>query len=416
MLGVEAMIDEQSRGEQRKRKSPGQAARLGNFKVTLPGGLAVSGSGVIGLLIVGVIVLLGVFLVPRMLASDTVYTEPIEIPGTNGNPFMPSVGNDQRSLAAPPGTGGIFVGNTSGLYGGTLNKSNCDRQAMTKFLQAYPDKGAAWSETQGITQADLPRYISGLTAMLLRSDTSVTNHGFSDGHSTTLHSVLQAGTAVLVDKYGVPRARCYCGNPLTPPTSTTAKRYVGPTWSGFSPASITTIKPTAAEITEFSLVDPRTREVFYRLAGTAGEQDRPQTPLPSASIPETPPSVSPKTPESSPEPLPQPEPNTVPSGFIGTWTGSVTQDNSARSPYPVTVQITSGGVGQTVATGQYPSLECQVHWTLKQASPGEIVIRETVDQGPECVPIDVTLTLLDNRMMRYTFDGGLGRSVLQRVS
>ena len=129
-----------------------------------------------------------------------------------------------------------------------------------------------------------------------------------------------------------------------------------------------------------------------------------------------PPSAPPETPESRPEPLPQPEPNTVPSGFIGTWTGSVTQDNYARSPYPVTVQITGGGVGQTVATGQYPSLECQAHWTLKQTRPGESVIRETVDQGPECVNTDVTLTLLANGTMRYIFDDGLGRSVLQRVS
>lgn len=103
-------------------------------------------------------------------------------------------------------------GNTSGLYGGTLNNSVCDRQAMIKFLQAHPDKGAAWARVQGITHAELPSYISGLTPVVLRSDTSVTNHGFSDGDATTLHSVLQAGTAVLVDKYGVPRARCYCGN------------------------------------------------------------------------------------------------------------------------------------------------------------------------------------------------------------
>lgn len=408
------MTDEKSRDEQPKSKHSRRPPGLGNFKVTLPGGLAVSGSGVIGLLIAGVIVLLGVFLAPRVLASDAIYPEPIEIPGTNGNPFMPPVGNDQRNVAAPPGAGGTFTGSTPGLYGGTLNNSTCDRQAMIKFLQAHPDKGAAWSQTQNISQADLPRYISGLTPILLRSDTSVTNHGFSNGRATTLRSVLQAGTAVLVDSYGVPRARCSCGNPLTPPATTTAKRYVGTTWSGFSPASITTIKPTAAEITEFTLVNPDTKEVFYRRAGTAGEQDRPQT-TPPTSVPETP-SVSPETPEPRPDPRPQAEPNTVPSRFIGTWTGSVTQDDYPRSPYPVTVRITSGAVGQTVATAQYPSLECQVHWTLKQANSGEMVIRETVDQGPECVNIDVTLTLLDDGTMRYVFDGGLGRSVLQRVS
>jgi hypothetical protein len=63
------MTDEKGRDEQRKSKHPGRPPRLGNFKVTLPGGLAVSGSGVIGLVIASVIVLLGVFLVPKVLAG-----------------------------------------------------------------------------------------------------------------------------------------------------------------------------------------------------------------------------------------------------------------------------------------------------------------------------------------------------------
>jgi hypothetical protein len=39
-----------------------------------------------------------------------------------------------------------------------------------------------------------------------------------NGRATSFGSVLQAGTAVLVDKYGHPVARCRCGNPLTEPT------------------------------------------------------------------------------------------------------------------------------------------------------------------------------------------------------
>lgn len=430
------MAEEEASDEPPQSGQPEQSGRLGSFSVTLPGGLAVSGTGVIGLTAAVVLVLLGALLVPRALASDAIYTEPIQTPGTNGNPFMPSVGKDQGSVTAPPGTSGTFTGSTSGLYGGSLNNSTCDRQAMIQFLQAHSDKGAAWAAVQGIAQTDLAGYVSGLTPVLLRSDTSVTNHGFSDGRATTLHSVLQAGTAVLVDKYGTPRARCYCGNPLTPPAPPAKKRYVGPTWSGFSPASITTIKPAATEITEFTLVNPRTNEVLYRLAGTAGEHDRPQTPLPPPSIPEISPPVPSVTPESrpqpqpetlppprprplpdpQPQPLPPPRPNTVPSGFIGTWSGSVIQDDYAQSPYPITVHITGGKIGEKVASGEYPTLECQVHWTLKQVGSNEIVIRETVDDGPECLNVDVTLTLLAGGTMRYIFDGGLGRSVLERVS
>jgi hypothetical protein len=43
----------------------------------------------------------------------------------------------------------------------------------------------------------------------------VTNHAFLNGRVIAYQAILQAGTAVLVDKYGRPVARCRCGNPLT---------------------------------------------------------------------------------------------------------------------------------------------------------------------------------------------------------
>jgi hypothetical protein len=45
----------------------------------------------------------------------------------------------------------------------------------------------------------------------------VTNHSFVDGRAVAFQSILQAGTAVLVDQDGVPVARCRCGNPLLKP-------------------------------------------------------------------------------------------------------------------------------------------------------------------------------------------------------
>ena len=57
-------------------------------------------------------------------------------------------------------------------------------------------------------------HLSRLTPLVLRTDTVVTNHGYIDGAGDAFTSVLQAGTAVLVDDYGVPAVRCYCGNPL----------------------------------------------------------------------------------------------------------------------------------------------------------------------------------------------------------
>ena len=206
-------------------------------------------------------------------AGAEVVTEPIGTPGAN--PFMPSVGTDTPNVTPPPNTAGSFPGNTPGLYGGTLNASTCDPAAMVAFLQANPDKAAAWAGVLGITVGDIPGYVAQLTPVLLRSDTYVTNHGYANGKATTLISVLQAGTAVLVDKYGTPRVKCYCGNPLTPAAAVAEPRFVGPTWTGFGGDNITVIQEITVIIETFTLVNPFTSEVFERPAGTTGAADRP---------------------------------------------------------------------------------------------------------------------------------------------
>ena len=189
---------------------------------------------------------------------------------------MPPVGTDTPNVPAPPNTGQTVSGGTSGLYGGTLNNATCDPQKMVAFLQANPEKAAAWAGVQGIAVGDIPRYVAELTPLVLRSDTAVTNHGFANGKPTPRHSVLQAGTAVLVDKFGVPRSRCMCGNPLTPAQVFSKPRYEGQRWASFSETNITVVQDSSTVINEFAIVDLASNRVIYRPAGTRGEQDRGQ--------------------------------------------------------------------------------------------------------------------------------------------
>jgi hypothetical protein len=49
-------------------------------------------------------------------------------------------------------------------------------------------------------------------------DISVTMFGFKNGQSYGYPAVMEAGTAILIDDQGMPRARCACGNPLLGPT------------------------------------------------------------------------------------------------------------------------------------------------------------------------------------------------------
>ena len=202
------------------------------------------------------------------------------------NPFTASVATG--STATPPSTTPATTtptspvpatalkavqGSTPGLYGGTQNIASCDPEQMIAFLQSNPTKARAWAGAIGIDPAQIPAYIRSLTPVVLTRDTRVTNHGFANGVATPLQAVLQAGTAVLVDQYGVPRAKCACGNPLKPPVPTkTTPKYTGTPWPGFQPTNITVVVVNVT-VNNFVLVDQNGGSPFVRPAGTDGTRD-----------------------------------------------------------------------------------------------------------------------------------------------
>jgi hypothetical protein len=107
----------------------------------------------------------------------------------------------------------------SGPFGGTGSDLVCDRELLIRSLRARPEKLREWARTVGITpsSSEVARYIRKLTPVTLTRDARVTNHNFVDGRAVGYQAILQAGTAVLVDGDGIPRARCRCGNPLLEP-------------------------------------------------------------------------------------------------------------------------------------------------------------------------------------------------------
>lgn len=196
-------------------------------------------------------------------------------------------------------------GDRDGLYGGTMNNAECDRDKMITFLSSHPVQAGAfaealnsdpslyWSGGHPLAAGDIPTYLRELTPTVLRLDTRVTNHGFDGTHPTTLQSVFQTGTAVFVDAHGVPRARCYCGNPLTAPTALTGEpKPAGAAWAGYNPDALAAVQPSKVAITNFVLVDVVTGKVFNRPAGTTGADDTPHNQPVS---PPGPPSTTPTT-------------------------------------------------------------------------------------------------------------------------
>ena len=179
--------------------------------------------------------------------------------------------------------GHVVEGAEPAVYGGSRDTQVCDVAALTAFLTdpANAAKAEAWAGVLGIDVADIESTIGGLTAVRLRWDTRVTNHGFRDGEATAFQSLLQAGTAVLVDDTGVPRVKCNCGNPLGEPagldgTSESDALDVDgvaqnpdDAWAGLDPAEAVVVQP-GATVTEITLVDVDSGGLIERPVGSDG--------------------------------------------------------------------------------------------------------------------------------------------------
>lgn len=179
-------------------------------------------------------------------------------------------------------------GDEPGLYGGSQDVGTCDISQLVDFL-TDPDneeKAQAWADTQGIEVDEIEDFIDGLTPVRLRFDTRVTNHGFDEDSGTAfeIQSVLEAGTAVLVDDTGVPRVKCNCGNPLAEPDDVgdldddealdadALVQNLDDAWDDFDPEQIVVVE-AGDTVDEFILVDIDTGDLFTRPVGTDGEED-----------------------------------------------------------------------------------------------------------------------------------------------
>lgn len=183
-----------------------------------------------------------------------------EDPGPS--PFMDSTVNE-KAVAAPNNSSlvntssqGAVAGNDPNLYGGSGQLSVCDADALVANLNDNDDLNAAFAEGIGINASDVPRYVKSLTPVVLRQDTWVTNHGYDNGRATPYQSVLQRGTAVMVDAYGVPRVRCSCGNPLAEAwNGYTAPEASKANWDDYEPRSVVTIYETDITINNINVID-----------------------------------------------------------------------------------------------------------------------------------------------------------------
>lgn len=253
--------------------------------------------------------------VPSTMAASTT-TAPLASAATSPNPAASAT---VAATAAPTTAATAVVataGNTPGLYGGTRKAGRCDPAQQITFLERNPamaqafvdalnaDPTLRWSGGTTVTRVQLPQYFAELTPVTLMGDTRVTNYGYRNGLPTPHQAVLQAGTAVVVDAYGVPRVKCNCGNPLTRPVAVPkAPRYRGDRWPGFSPTTVIVVQQTTVVIETYVLVDLDGRgTTILRPVGTWGDRDTAGPPLGApVSEPTTVATVPPATTAAPPE-------------------------------------------------------------------------------------------------------------------
>ncbi|MFI1395735.1 DUF6777 domain-containing protein [Streptomyces sp. NPDC020681] len=218
-------------------------------------------------------------------ADGEVYLLPVDAQGPD-----PHTASSARSLSAPapappsadasrpPSRGQTLrtlSGATPGLYGGTQSVGSCDVERQVGFLAGDKAKARAFAQGAGIQEAGIPGFLRGLTPVVLRADTRMTNHGYRGGSSVAYQTVLQAGTAVMVDQYGAPRVRCACGNPLKPPVAVKgAVIHKGTPWTGYRPDRVVVIKPTTTVLTSLVIVNIVNNTWIERKTGSDGEEDK----------------------------------------------------------------------------------------------------------------------------------------------
>lgn len=217
---------------------------------------------------------LGLVMIPRSAAGVAPFAPSVATPSSMGDGSEQGASRPVGDYSADQFQSTESSGARPGLYGGTRNRSSCDRDKLVLYLEANPDKARAWKAALGIDN-DVDDYLRTLTPVVLRRDTRATNHGFEHGEAFGFQALLQAGTAVLVDGTGVPRVLCACGNPLARAASLEGDGVTGRAWRGFSPNRVSSVRPAPRTQRRFVLTDSDDHTRFVRRVGTVDDSDGP---------------------------------------------------------------------------------------------------------------------------------------------
>lgn len=217
----------------------------------------------------------------------------------------------QEATGTAPGGDAQAVGEVSGADAGLYAvpwgsaRPTGDAPSLLAELTAEPARAEAFVQALNsdadlgwggpLTVADLEAYLKQLSMVALSDDTWVTHHAYSGGAETATQAVLQKGSVVLIDRYGVPRVRGVSGDPLTVPEISEGAGIVavtGQAWPDFNPADVVAVSPATSVLNSFELAaDGANVEVSAspcRGVGLGAACDPPSATAAIAPLPDTP--------------------------------------------------------------------------------------------------------------------------------
>ncbi|MDK1342466.1 hypothetical protein QNO09_03895 [Streptomyces sp. 378] len=278
---------------------------------------------------------------PAAAPGPDPFTDSTALTAATPSPAPRTPSGTGRTVTARSGPRSLS-GGTPGLYAGAERTSSCDIGRQIGHLTRDRARGRVFARIAGVPPASVPDYVRALTPVVLRADTRVTGHGFRADRLTRHRSVLQAGTAVLVDDRGVPRVRCACGNPLRPPTAPRGTPVTrGVPWPDYRPGEVINVTPAPRRVADFTIIDLTGRIWIERRTGHDVRHDRAlPPPLRSTARPESPRASPPpvRRPAVPPEPEPEPEPGTASS-----WDAPADTSLHGTDPDPETMTPPADG-------------------------------------------------------------------------
>lgn len=179
--------------------------------------------------------------------------------GPCSDPVTPNSGADVRVTTSP------------GTYGGSVAGDVCDVSALAATLAADEHLAAVWGAPLGVAGDEIPDLIDTLTPVVLLGDTATTTYELRGDRVAARQAILQRGTAVLVDRLGMPAVRCMSGSPLRTPQSLPEDVAVlGAPWPGFSLDVVRRVPAGDRAVRAFVLIDVRTGNSVVKPAGIDG--------------------------------------------------------------------------------------------------------------------------------------------------